>query len=40
MKQIDIKELDQEKIVGTYGRYNLAADHGKCAVGVDENGKE
>ena len=40
MKQIDIKELDQEKIVGTYGRYNLAADHGKGAVCVDENGKE
>ncbi len=40
MKKIDIKKMDQEKIVGTYGRYDLVADSGKGAVCVDEEGKE
>lgn len=40
MKKIDIKKTDQEKIVGTYGRFDLVADHGKGAVCVDEAGKE
>ncbi|MCQ4635154.1 acetylornithine/succinylornithine family transaminase [Anaerovorax odorimutans] len=40
MKKIDIKKADQEKIVGTYARYDLVADSGKGAVCVDEKGKE
>ena len=40
MKKIDIKTTDQEKIVGTYARYDMVADHGKGAVCVDEEGKE
>lgn len=40
MNKNDIKKLDQEKIVGTYGRYDLAADHGKGAVCTDTDGKE
>lgn len=40
MKKIDIKKTDQEKIVNTYARYDLVADHGKGAVCVDEDGKE
>lgn len=40
MKKIDIKKMDQEKIVPTYGRYDLVADHGKGAVCVDEDGLE
>lgn len=40
MKKIDVKKMDQEKIVGTYARYDLVADHGKGAVCVDEDGKE
>ena len=40
MKKIDVKKMDQEKIVGTYGRFDLVADHGKGAVCVDEEGKE
>lgn len=40
MKKIDIKKTDQEKIVGTYARYDMVADHGKGAVCVDEDGKE
>lgn len=40
MKKIDVKKMDQEKIVGTYARYDLVADHGKGAVCVDEEGKE
>lgn len=40
MKKIDIKKMDQEKIVPTYGRYDLVADHGKGAVCTDEDGVE
>ena len=40
MKKIDVKKMDREKIVGTYGRFDLVADHGKGAVCVDEEGKE
>lgn len=40
MKKIDIKKTDQDKIVGTYGRYDLVADHGNGAVCIDEDGKE
>lgn len=40
MNKSDIKKLDQEKIVNTYGRYDLAADHGKGAVCTDTDGKE
>lgn len=40
MKKIDVKRMDQEKIVGSYARYDLVADHGKGAICVDEDGKE
>lgn len=40
MKKIDVKKVDQEKIVGTYARYDLVADHGKGAICVDADGKE
>ncbi|MCI9596980.1 MAG: acetylornithine/succinylornithine family transaminase [Firmicutes bacterium] len=40
MKKIDVKTMDQEKIVGSYARYDLVADHGKGAICVDEDGKE
>ena len=40
MKKIDIKEMDRETIVGTYARYDMAADHGTGAVCVDTDGKE
>lgn len=40
MNKTEIQKLDKEKIVGTYGRYDLAADHGKGAVCVDTDGKE
>lgn len=40
MKKIDVKKMDQEKIVGSYARYDLVADHGKGAICVDEDGKE
>lgn len=36
----NIKELDKEYIVGTYGRFDLVAASGSGAVCVDENGKE
>ena len=26
MKKIDVKKMDREKIVGTYGRFDLVAD--------------
>ena len=29
MNKEEIKKLDQEKIVGTYSRYDMVADHGK-----------
>ena len=40
MNSNEIKKLDKEKIVGTYGRYDMAADHGKGAVCVSVDGKE
>lgn len=40
MNSTEIKNTDKEKIVGTYGRYDLAADHGKGAVCVSKDGKE
>ncbi|MCB6992500.1 aspartate aminotransferase family protein [bacterium 210820-DFI.6.37] len=40
MNKQDIKKLDQEKIIGTYGRYDMAADSGKGAVCTDTDGKE
>lgn len=40
MKKIDVKTMDQEKIVGSYARYDLVADHGKGAICVDEDRKE
>lgn len=40
MNSNEIKTLDKEKIVGTYGRYDMAADHGKGAVCVSVDGKE
>lgn len=40
MKKSEMKKLDQETIVGTYARYDMAADHGKGAVCVDTDGKE
>ena len=40
MNKEEIKKLDQEKIVGTYSRYDMVADHGKGAKCVSVDGKE
>ena len=40
MNKEEIKKLDQEKIVGTYSRYDMVADHGKGARCVSVDGKE
>ena len=40
MNKEEIKNLDQEKIVGTYSRYDMVADHGKGAKCVSVDGKE
>lgn len=40
MNSAEIKNLDKEKIVGTYERYDLVAAHGKGSVCVSEDGKE
>ena len=40
MNKEEIKRLDQEKIVGTYSRYDMVADHGKGARCVSVDGKE
>ena len=40
MNKEEIKKLDQEKIVGTYSRYDMVADHGKGAKCVSVEGKE
>ncbi|MBQ0078444.1 MAG: aspartate aminotransferase family protein [Eubacterium sp.] len=40
MDKIQIQNLDKEKIVGTYGRYDLAIDHGKGSRCVSVDGKE
>ncbi|MCI8647258.1 MAG: aspartate aminotransferase family protein [Firmicutes bacterium] len=40
MSNRNLKKLDQEKIVNTYARYNMEADHGKGAVCFDTEGKE
>lgn len=40
MNKTEIQKLDQEKIVGTYSRYDMAADHGKGAKCVSVDGKE
>ena len=37
---MNIKELDKEYIVGTYGRFDLVAASGSGAVCVDADGKE
>lgn len=38
MNSNEIKTLDKEKIVGTYGRYDMAADHGHGARCVSADG--
>ena len=35
----DIKKLDDAYVMHTYGRYNLAIDHGKGAICYDPAGK-
>lgn len=40
MNKTEIQKLDQEKIVGTYSRYDMVADHGKGAKCVSVDGKE
>ena len=40
MNKEEIKKLDQEKIVGTYSRYDMVADHGKGTRCVSVDGKE
>lgn len=40
MNKEEIKKLDQEKIVGTYSRYDMVADHGKGAKCVSVDGRE
>lgn len=40
MNSNEIKTLDKEKIVGTYGRYDMAADHGHGARCVSADGTE
>ena len=40
MNKEEIKKLDQEKIVGTYSRYDMVADLGKGARCVSVDGKE
>ncbi|MCI2063145.1 MAG: acetylornithine/succinylornithine family transaminase [Eubacteriaceae bacterium] len=40
MKAEQIKELDKEYIIGSYGRYDLVCDHGKNATMFDKDGKE
>ena len=36
----EIKKIESEKIVHTYGRYDVVAESGKCATLKDVNGKE
>ncbi len=38
MNSNEIKKLDKEKIVGTYGRYDMAADHGHSARCISADG--
>ena len=38
MNSNEIKKLDKEKIVGTYGRYDMAADHGHGARCISADG--
>lgn len=40
MNSNEIKTLDKEKIVGTYGRYDMVADHGHGARCVSADGTE
>lgn len=40
MEKIQIQTLDKERIVGTYGRFDLAIDHGKGSRCFDVDGKE
>lgn len=40
MNKEEIKKLDKEKIVSTYSRYDMVADHGKGALCVSADGKE
>ncbi len=40
MNKEEIKKLDQEKIMGTYSRYDMVADHGKGAKCISVDGKE
>ena len=35
----DIKKLDDTYVMHTYGRYNVAIDHGKGAICYDPAGK-
>ena len=40
MNSSEIKTLDKEKIVSTYARYDMAADHGKGSYCFDMDGKK
>ncbi len=40
MNKEEIKKLDQEKIMGTYSRYDMVADHGKGAKCISVDGRE
>ncbi len=40
MNKTEIQKLDKEKIMGTYSRYDMVADHGKGAKCVSVDGKE
>lgn len=40
MNKTEIQKLDNEKIMGTYSRYDMVADHGKGAKCVSVDGKE
>lgn len=40
MEMNNLKQLDKEKIAGTYARYDLEADSGRGAVCIDGEGKE
>lgn len=40
MKAEEIKKLDKEYVLNTYGRYDMVCDHGKNATMYDKDGKE
>ncbi len=40
MNSVEIKKYDSECIAGTYGRFDMAADHGKGATCISADGQE